>query len=50
MIRSRERPTPVLVVTPLQRSFRVNQNVGDVLEVADFVHVAPHFDQRIVAR
>src|SRR3569833_2424532 len=36
------------VVAPLKRTFWVDQDVGDVLLVAYFVHAAPHFEQRVV--
>ena len=37
------------VIAPLQRSFRVDQDVGDVLHVADFGRSFAHFKQRVVA-
>ena len=37
------------MVAPLQRAFGVDQNVGDVLHVADFVRALADFEQRIVA-
>ena len=36
------------MVAPLQRAFGIDQDVGDVLHVAHFVHAAPHFEQRVV--
>ncbi|MNL05147.1 hypothetical protein D3C87_1257300 [compost metagenome] len=36
------------VVAALQGAFRVDQDVGDVLNVTDFVCTAPHFEQRVV--
>ena len=36
------------VVAALQRTFGVNQDVGDVLHIADFPFAAPHFEQRII--
>ena len=38
------------VVPLLERAFRVNQNVGDVLHVTDFPFAAAHLEQRIVGR
>ena len=37
------------MIAPLQRSFRVDQDVGDVLHVADFGRSFAHFKQRVVA-
>ena len=36
------------VVAALQRAFRIDQHVGDVLDVADFPFAAAHLEQRIV--
>ena len=36
------------MVSALQRAFGIDQDVGDVLHVAYFVHAAPHFKQRVV--
>ncbi len=38
------------MVAPLQRTFRVDEDIGDILDIADLVHAAPHLEQRIVAR
>ncbi len=38
------------VVAPLERALGINQNVGDVLHVADFMRAAPDFEQRVVRR
>src|SRR4051812_38331569 len=38
------------MVAPLERAFRVDENVGDVLDVADFLRAATNLEQRIVAR
>ena len=37
------------VIAPLERAFRIDQDVGDVLDVADFVEALADFKQRIVA-
>ena len=36
------------MIAPLERTFRVNQHVGDVLDVADFPLAAADLEQRIV--
>jgi hypothetical protein len=38
------------MVAPLERAFRIDQDVGDVLDVADFLGAAADLEQRIVAR
>src|SRR3546814_14106900 len=38
------------MIAPLERTFRVDKDVGDVLNVADFVFAAADFEQRIVMR
>ena len=38
------------VVSLFERAFRVDENVGDVLHVADFPFAAAHFEQRVVGR
>ena len=38
------------MIAPLQRSLRVDQDVGDVLHVADFRRAFAHFEQWVVAR
>jgi hypothetical protein len=37
------------VVAPLERTFGINQDVGDVLDVADLILAATNLEQRIVA-
>ncbi len=37
------------VAAPFQRPFRINQDVGDVLDIADLVRPFAHFEQRVVA-
>ncbi len=36
------------MVALVERTFRIDQNVGDVLHIADFPFAAPHLQQRIV--
>ena len=36
------------VVAPLERALRVDQHVGDILDVADFPFAAPHLEEGIV--
>ena len=36
------------MVSPFQRSFRVDQDVGDVLDVTDLGVVAPYLEQRVL--
>lgn len=38
------------VVAPVERSFRIDEDVRDVLHVAHFVGTAAHLEQRVVAR
>ncbi|MCY1374689.1 hypothetical protein D9M69_620490 [compost metagenome] len=38
------------VVTPLERAFRVDQDVGDILDIAHLMVATTHFQQRVVAR
>jgi len=38
------------VIAPVERAFRIYQDVGDILDVADLVGTAPNFQQRIVTR
>jgi hypothetical protein len=38
------------MVPPFQRSLRVNQNIGDVLDVTHLPFAAANFEQRIVSR
>ena len=43
--------TGLLPMVPLfERAFGIDQDVGDVLDVADFPFAAAHFEQRIVGR
>ena len=35
--------------SPFQRAFRIDQDVGDVLDIADLVRPLAHFQQRVVA-
>jgi hypothetical protein len=34
---------------PLQRAFRIDRDVGDVLHVADLVRALAHLQERVVA-
>ena len=36
------------VIAAIERPFRINQDVGDVLDVAHLLVAAPHLQQRIV--
>ena len=36
-------------VTAIERSLGINQDVGDILDVAHFLVAAPHLQQRIVS-
>ena len=38
------------MIAAFQRAFRINQNVGDVLHIADLARALAHFHQRIEAR
>src|SRR3546814_10904379 len=38
------------MVAPFKGAFGIDQDVGDILDVADFVDAAAHFQQRVVAR
>jgi hypothetical protein len=38
------------VVAALDRSFRIDQDIGDVLDVADLADALAHFEQWVVAR
>ena len=38
------------MVAAFERALEIDQDVGDILDVADFVHAAPHFEQWVVAR
>ena len=37
------------MIAAVERSFRIDQDVGDVLDVAHFLVAAPHLQQRIVS-
>jgi hypothetical protein len=36
------------MIAAVERSFRIDQDVGDVLDIAHFLIAAPHLQQRIV--
>ena len=38
------------VVAPLDRAFGIDENVGNVLDIADLAIAAPHLEQRVVGR
>jgi hypothetical protein len=38
------------MIAAVERAFGIDEDVGDVLDVADLVRAAPYLDQRIVAR
>jgi hypothetical protein len=38
------------VIAAFERAFGIDQHVGDVLDIADFGHAAPDFQQGVVCR
>ena len=38
------------MIAPFERAFRIDQDVGDILDVAHFLGPAPHGHQRVIAR
>ena len=35
------------VIAPFEGALGIDQDVGDVLDIADFLFTSPHFEQRI---
>src|SRR5215831_1633600 len=46
---NKQRVTRLLpVIALLERAFRIDENIGDVLNIAHFMQSAPNFKQRVV--